>query len=60
MKAIRIHEAGGPINQWLRMAEHTAFDYSLALEMLGFFGNDVREGLDSVRQKRDPDFPSAR
>ena len=48
------------INQWLRMAEHTAFDYSLALEMLGFFGNDVREGLDSVRQKRDPDFPSAR
>jgi enoyl-CoA hydratase len=48
------------LNQWLRMAEHTAFDYSLALEMLNFFGPDVREGLDSVRQKRDPDFPSAR
>jgi len=48
------------MNQWLRMAEHTAFDYSLALEMLGFFGNDVREGLNSVREKRDPDFPSAR
>ena len=48
------------LNQWLRMAEHTAFDYSLALEMLGFFGNDVREGLSAVREKRDPDFPSAR
>ena len=48
------------LNQWLRMAEHTAFDYSLALEMLNFFGPDVQEGLDSVRQKRDPDFPSAR
>ena len=48
------------LNQWLRMAEHTAFDYSLALEMLGFFGPDVREGLSSVREKRDPNFPSAR
>ena len=47
------------LNQWLRMAEHTAFDYSLALEMLTFFGPDVREGLDSVRQKREPNFPSA-
>ncbi|HAA94745.1 MAG: enoyl-CoA hydratase/isomerase family protein [SAR202 cluster bacterium] len=47
------------LNQWLRQAEHTAFDYSLALEMLGFFGEDVREGLDSVREKRDPKFPSA-
>jgi enoyl-CoA hydratase len=42
------------------MAEHTAFDYSLALEMVGFFGNDAPEGLASVREKRDPDFPSAR
>ena len=48
------------LNQWLRMAEHTSFDYSLALEMLNFFGPDVQEGLDSVRQKRDPNFPSAR
>ncbi len=48
------------MNQRLRMAEHTAFDYSLALEMLGFFGNDIREGLDSVREKRNPNFPSAR
>ena len=48
------------LNQWLRMAGHTAFDYSLALEMLGFFGSDVREGLAAVKEKRTPDFPSAR
>ena len=47
------------LNQWLRMAEHTAFDYSLALEMLGFFGSDISEGLQSVKEKRDPNFPSA-
>ena len=47
------------LNQWLRQAEHTAFDYSLALEMLGFFGEDVQEGLDAVRERRDPKFPSA-
>ena len=47
------------LNQWLRQAEHTAFDYSLALEMLGFFGEDIQEGLDSVRERRDPKFPSA-
>jgi enoyl-CoA hydratase len=35
-----------------------AFDYSLALEMLGFFGEDIQEGLDSVRERRDPKFPS--
>jgi len=46
------------LNQWLRQAEHTAFDYSLALEMLGFFGEDIQEGLDSVRERRDPNFPS--
>ncbi len=48
------------LNQWLRMAEHTSFDYSLSLEMLGFFGDDVKEGLNSLQEKRDPDFPSAR
>ncbi len=46
------------LNQWLRQAEHTAFDYSLSLEMLGFFGEDVQEGLNSVRERRDPKFPS--
>ena len=63
--ACRWFPAGVEVHQalaqpWLRMAEHTAFDYSLALEMLGFFGPDVSEGLQSVREKRDPEFPSAR
>ena len=47
------------LNQWLRMACHTAFDYSLALEMMGFFGEDVKEGLAAVREKRPANFPSA-
>lgn len=48
------------LNQWLRAAAHTSFDYSLALEMLGFFGVDIREGMKAVREKRSPSFPSAR
>ena len=48
------------LNQWLRMAGHTSFDYSLAAEMLGFFGADVKEGLRAHQEKREPDFPSAR
>ena len=38
------------LNQWLR----------LAVEMLGFYGADVKEGLQALQQRRDPDFPSAR
>ena len=48
------------LNQWLRMGAHTAFDYSLAVEMLGFFGEDIKEGLASVKEKRQANFPSAR
>ena len=48
------------LNQWLRQAGHTAFDYSLLAEALGFFGEDVREGLQAVKEKRPPNFPSAR
>jgi len=48
------------LNQWLRMGAHTAFDYSLAVEMLGFFGEDIREGLAAVKEKRQANFPSAR
>jgi len=47
------------LNQWLRMVG-PAFDYSLATEMLGFFGPDVREGLQALREKRPPEFPTAR
>jgi enoyl-CoA hydratase len=43
------------LNNWLRSAG-PAFDASLALEMLGFSGPEVLEGLNSHREKRKPDF----
>lgn len=43
------------LNNWLRMAG-PSFDTSLALEMLGFSGPDVREGVASLREKRVPRF----
>ena len=46
------------LNNWLRIAGPT-FDTSLALEMLGFSGPDVREGVASLREKRSPNFSSS-
>jgi enoyl-CoA hydratase len=43
------------LNNWLRMAGPT-FDTSVALEMLGFSGADVREGHAAIVEKRRPDF----
>jgi enoyl-CoA hydratase len=43
------------LNNWLRLAGPT-FDTSLALELLGFAGPDVREGLSAFREKRSPHF----
>ena len=47
------------LNQWLLQAG-PIFDHSLVLEMLGFFSEDVKAGIEGVREKRKPDFPSAR
>ena len=47
------------LNNWLRQAG-PIFDQSLALEMLTFMGDDVREGMQAIREKRTPVFPSAR
>ncbi len=44
------------LNNWLRLAGPT-FDASTALEMLGFTGPEAREGVASLRDKRDPKFP---
>ena len=44
------------LNNWLRMAG-PAFDASLALEILGFTGPEVKEGIASHREKRKPSFP---
>jgi enoyl-CoA hydratase len=47
------------LNNWLRQAG-PIFDQSIALEMLTFMGEDVREGLQAIKEKRAPRFPSAR
>ena len=44
------------LNNWLRSAG-PAFDASLALEILGFTGPEVKEGLSALREKREPKFP---
>jgi enoyl-CoA hydratase len=46
------------LNNWLRHFQ-PAFDASLAMEMLCFLGEDVKEGVAAVREKREPKFPSA-
>lgn len=43
------------LNNWMRSAG-PAFDASLALELLGFTGPEVKEGLASYREKRPPNF----
>ena len=47
------------LNNWLRMAG-PIFDNSMALEMLTFMEEDVHEGIAAVREKRAPNFPSAK
>jgi enoyl-CoA hydratase len=44
------------LNNWLRMAG-PAFDASLALEVLGFTGPEVKEGIAALKEKRPPKFP---
>jgi len=43
------------LNNWLRMAGPT-FDASAALELLGFAGTDVHEGIAAIKEKRIPEF----
>jgi len=46
------------LNQWLLQAG-PIFDHSLALEMLGFFHEDMMAGVAVLREKRPPRYPSA-
>lgn len=46
------------LNNWMHLAR-PIFDNSLALEMLTFLGEDAAHGVESMRAKRPPRFPSA-
>jgi len=56
-QAIRLTKRS--LNNWMRLSQ-PAFDASLAMEMLCFMGEDVKEGVAAIREKREPKFPSAR
>ena len=47
------------LNQWLLQAG-PIFDHSLALEMLGFFSEDMLAGVEGLRHKRPAHYPSNR
>ena len=44
------------LNQWLRLGGITSFDYSAALEIMGFFASDPGEGARAIVEKRPPNF----
>ncbi|MGQ0602643.1 MAG: enoyl-CoA hydratase/isomerase family protein [Anaerolineales bacterium] len=45
------------LNQWL-LQSGPIFDHSLALEMLGFFHEDMLAGVEGLRKKQPPQSPS--
>ena len=45
------------LNQWLLQAG-PIFDHAMVLEMMGFFSPDLLAGLEGLRNKRPPIFPS--
>jgi len=46
------------LNQWLLQAG-PIFDHSLALEMLGFYSEDIMAGVEGLREKKRPSYPSS-
>ncbi len=46
------------LNQWLLQAS-PIFDHSLALEMLGFFSDDMMSGIEGLRERKRPIYPSS-
>jgi enoyl-CoA hydratase len=47
------------LNQWMLQAG-PIFDHSLALEMMGFFSEDLLAGVEGLRRKRPGEFPSSK
>lgn len=46
------------LNQWILQAG-PIFDHSLALEMMGFFSEDLLAGVEGLRSRKQPRFPSS-
>ena len=46
------------LNQWMLQAA-PIFDHSLALEMLGFFSDDMLAGVEGLRERKRPFYPSS-
>jgi enoyl-CoA hydratase len=46
------------LNQWMLQAA-PIFDHSLALEMLGFFAEDMMAGVKALRDKEPPHYSSS-
>ena len=55
-QAIRLTKRS--LNGWMNVAR-PIFESSLAMEMLCFLGEDAKEGVAAVKEKRAPNFPSA-
>ncbi|MAQ09841.1 MAG: enoyl-CoA hydratase [Gammaproteobacteria bacterium] len=47
------------LNGWMQMAA-PIFENSLRMEMMGFLGEDAKEGVSAMREKRAAVFPSSR
>jgi len=47
------------LNGWMRQAG-PIFENSLRMEMLGFLGEDAKEGVAALKEKRTPNFPSSK
>ena len=56
-QAIRLTKRS--LNGWMNMAR-PVFESSLAMEMLCFMGEDAKEGVAAVKEKRAPVFPSTK
>lgn len=39
------------LNQWLRLGAHTSFDYSLALEILAFHGDEFKSRFSAIKEQ---------
>jgi enoyl-CoA hydratase len=44
------------LNQWLRLGGIASFDYSAALEIMGFFSEEPAEGAQAILERRAPKF----